>query len=267
MQLTALNRYAAVLHALSSVGVTGAFYARGEDANFDTNLYSYKISGISEDDRNVELEYYRYLKVSTKSIESMIAAIFLITSFFHTFYATDGFGSGLYLNEIKNGYNRYRWLEYAITSTIMIFVLSIISGTKDFDTVFELCALNAFLMSLGFFLEQTDNKQVQITALTIGFIIVVVIFSTLLRNFYHRLDEVSKLGRELPDWLNFVLIPMLFWWSSFGIVAALNVAAKNKANYNYAFYEKLYIYLSFLSKANMGYYLTFGVTRDQSDKK
>jgi hypothetical protein len=266
MQLTKLNAYAASLHALSSIGVTAAFYINGKEANFDTNLYTYKITGLSEDDRSAELTYYRYVKITTKAIESLIATIFLITSLFHTFYATDGFGSGLYLKEIKKGFNRYRWLEYAITSTIMIFVLAIISGTRDFDTVYELCVLNAVLMSFGFFLEQTNNRQVQIAALSIGFIIVVAIFFTLLRNFYYRMDEVKKLNRKLPDWLNFVLLPMLFWWISFGIVATLNVMAKNRPDYDFARYERYYIYLSFLSKANMGYYLTFGVTRDQTDK-
>jgi len=266
MQLTTLNGYAAALHALSSVGVTSAFYANGQEANFDTNLYTYKISALSNDDKTATLEYYRYLTVTTSAIESMIAAIFLITSFFHTFYATDGFGTGVYLKEIKKGYNRFRWLEYAITSTIMIFVLAVISGVRDFDTVYELCVLNAVLMSLGFFLEQTDNKQVQIAALSIGFLLVAAIFFTLLRNFYYRVDEVEKLGRKLPGWLDYVLLPMLFWWLSFGIVATMNVLAKNKINYDYARYEKFYIYLSFLSKANMGYYLTFGVTRDQTDK-
>jgi hypothetical protein len=266
MQLTTLNYYATLLHALSAVGVTGAFYARGQEANFDTSLYSYKISSISFDDKNVGLEYYEVVNVSTKAIESIIAAIFLITSFFHSFYATDGFGTGAYLNEIKRGYNRYRWLEYAITSTMMIFVLSIISGIKDYDTVYELCVLNAVLMSLGYFLEQGVNKEVKIVALVIGFLIVVAIFVTLFRNFYLRLNEVDNLGRDLPSWLNYVLVPMFLWWLSFGVVAALNVANQGRMDYDFARYEKYYIYLSFLAKANMGYYLTFGVTRDQSDK-
>lgn len=264
MQLTQLNYYAALLHALSGLGVSIVFLSENEDANFNTDLYSYRIKGLSSDDRQVELEYYRAVKVSTKALEAIITLIFLITAFFHTFYSTDGFGTGAYLNEIKKGYNRYRWLEYGITSTMMIFVLAIISGVKDLDTVYELCVMNAILMSLGFFLELGVNKQVKTVALTLGFLLVAAIFVTLLRNFYSRMDEVKKLGRKLPDWLNFVLFPMFFWWLSFGIVAALNVAAQDKPNYDFARYERFYIYLSFLSKASMGYYLTFGLTREKT---
>jgi hypothetical protein len=266
MQLTGLNYYASILHALSSVGVAAAFYSRGKEANFDTSLYSYKIASISNDDKNVTLEYYEVTKISTTALESIIAAIFLITSCFHTFYATDGFGTGAYLKEIKRGYNRYRWIEYAITSTMMIFVLAIISGIKDYDTIYELCVLNAVLMSLGYFLERGVNKEVKIVALTIGFTILITIFVTLFRNFYARLNEVDNLGRNLPEWLNYVLFPMFFWWLSFGIVAILNVANQDKMNYDFSYYERLYIYLSFLSKANMGYYLAFGLSRDQTDK-
>jgi hypothetical protein len=266
MKLTTLNYYATWLHALSSIGVTSAFYARGQEANFDTSLYTYEISDISEDDKEVQLSYKRALKVSTTALESLISSIFLITAFFHLFYATDGFNTGAYLNEIKKGYNRFRWLEYGITSTIMIFVLAVISGVKDLDTVYQLCTLNAFLMSLGYFLELGVNREVKIVALVVGFFILVVIFITLFSNFFRRLNEVKDLGRDLPDWLNFVLAPMFFWWVSFGIVAALRVRNEYKPNFDFATYERYYIYLSFLSKANMGYYLTFGTTRDPPKK-
>ena len=267
MQLTTLNGYASLLFSLSALGISTAFYLNDQEANFDTDLYSYKIVGLTPDDRDVTLEYYKYATITTKDLEILINLIFLITSFFHLFYASDGFGTGIYLKEVKKGYNRFRWIEYAITSTLMIFVLAIISGIKDYDTVYELCILNFALMSLGYFLEQGVNKEVKIVALVLGFFLVIAIFTTLFRNFYERMDEVKDLGRKLPAWLDFVLFPMFFWWLSFGIVAAMNVAAQGKENYNFARYERFYIYLSFLSKANMGYYLTFGLTRDQTDKE
>ena len=64
-----------------------------------------------------------------------------------------------------------------------------------------------------------------------------------------------------------VLTPMIFWWLSFGIIAILNFKAYKKKDYDFKRYERYYILLSYFSKAFMGYYLTFGLTRDSPDTK
>ena len=266
MSLKKINLYAAYLHFLSSVGVSTAFYIRGKRVVFDTGLYRMKITSMGDKDRDITLGVEKYMTVSTKDLEYIISLIFLITGWFHLFYYTDGFNSGAYTRETDNGYNRFRWLEYAITSTMMIYVLAIVNGIKEFDTVVLLCTLNIALMSIGYFLEQSRNKQSKVAALFIGFYILTTMFGILLKTFYDRLDEVEKQGRKIPDWLRGVLVPMFIWYLSFGVVAILNVKNMGKPGYSFKKYEKYYIYLSFLSKAFMGYYITFGITRDESDK-
>lgn len=251
MQLKTLNYYAAMLHAFSAVGVGAVFYFLEPSLKFNTNLYGYKVTG---DTNNINIEYYEVAEITIQLLEGLIAGIFLITGIFHTFYATDGFDSGLYSRELKKGYNRFRWLEYSITSTMMIFVLSLMSGIKDYQIIYELCVLNIMLMSLGYFLERGVNKEVKYIALALGFGLLITIFTTLLINFYSIIEE-----NNLPNWLNYVLIPMLIWWLSFGIVAFANVMNQDKQNYDFVYYEKCYIFLSYFSKANMGYYITYGL--------
>ena len=250
------------LHFLSAVALIVVFSIKTEEANFNTDLFTYKIINLTSGDRDVELEMYKYLDVSTQALEVILILVFLLTSFFHYYYATNGLGSGNYAKEIRKGFNRYRWAEYAITSTLMIFIFAIISGVKDFDTTLSLCALNAVLMSFGYFVELTPDRKSKLIGLGIGFAILAYIWYVIFRNFFQRVEEVKDVGRNLPDWLYGVLIPMFFWWLSFGVVASLKVSNMDKKGYDFKKYELFYIILSYMSKAFMGYYLTYGLLRE-----
>lgn len=269
ISLKNLNNYASILHAISAVVVVLIFYLKGQPANFDTNFYTPKVVELSSDSRSVKLEVKKVADNPTRVLETVIAAIFLITSLFHIFYATNGFGSGSYERDLSNSYNRWRWLEYGITSTLMIYIFLILSGVKDVDAAATLCLINAVLMSIGYYLEQMPRKENKIVALVVGFAVVIGIFSIIFRNFFSRVDEVKNVPDpvDLPSWLYGVLIPMFFWWISFGIVAVLNVRAMDKPGYDFKRYERYYIYLSFLSKAFMGYYLAYGFSRDPPDRQ
>ena len=253
-KLQKLNYGAFGLHLASAIGLIVTFSIIVKKVSFDSNLWSYKITTISDDNRDVGLEMYKYVDVDTIALETLLVLMFLITAFFHLFYAM----SKNYTKEIKKGYNRYRWVEYCITATIMIFILSIISGVKDFDTVLSLCALNAVLMSFGYFFEISTDNQAKYTALIVGFLILVFIWFIIFRNFAYRISEVNNNTQEkVPDWVYGVLIPMFFWWTSFGFVAIMNYYKGGK----FIKYETYYIILSYLSKAFMGYYLAYALLR------
>ena len=265
-----LNKYAFILHLLSAIGLVILYSVRYDNANFDTNLYSFQIKKV-DGDRDEKVSYSfgnegdPQIDVSLFSIKTLIILIFGITALFHLFY----WKSNKYNIEVEQGFNRFRWLEYSITATIMIFVLAIISGTKEFYSTFQLCAITIALMTLGFFLEQTNKLQVKIISLLLGWFLLTVTFGVLMSRLQLNLDQVNKNAPEqkIPDWIKFVLLPMLLWWASFGVVGFVQTLNYQKQNYTFLTYEKWYILLSFLSKLFMGYYISFGVTRDKTDEK
>lgn len=264
-----LNYYAIWLHGLSFVAVLAAFLVKKGDANFNTDLFSMKVESLSADDKNVTLGVKKDATITTDMLKAFILLMFGLTALIHVFYYTDGFGSGVYTEYIKKGMNPIRWIEYAVTSTLMLFVLCIISGVKSSDSVFSLCTANAVLMAFGFFVEVAPTKQAKIVGLVAGFFLLACIWYVILFNFYRRVSEVEDLpdpdnpgeNRKIPSWVKQVLSPMFFWYLSFGIVSALYVKNYDKPGFNFATYERYYIILSYTSKAFMGYYLAFGLTR------
>lgn len=268
-----LNYYAIWLHGLSFVGILTAFLLKPEDANFNTDLFRMKLVGLTDGDREAELSVKKQSDISTDMLKAFILLTFGVTALFHLFYYTDGFGTGAYSAQLAAGRNSYRWIEYAITSTAMVFVLSIISGVKSADSVFLICTANVVLMSFGYFIEIAPTKKSKIVGLVAGFFSLLTIWYIILFNFYNRVSEVEDVPhptregefRSVPSWVKQVLTPMFIWYLSFGIVAALYVKNVDKPGFNFVTYERYYVILSYLSKAFMGYYLTFGLTRDKAD--
>ena len=272
--LKTLNYYAVWLHGLSFIGVLIAFLVKNEEANFNTDLFEFKIESLSNGDKDVKLGTKKTTKITTGMLKAFILLMFGFTAFIHYFYYSDGFGTGAYTDQLNSGKNVYRWIEYAITSTAMVFVLSIISGVKSSDSVFSLCTANMVLMSLGYFVEVAPTKEAKIVGLVVGFFLLSCIWYIILSNFYRRVSEVEKLDntnkpgekRKIPSWVKQVLAPMFFWYASFGVVASLYVKNYDKPGFSFETYDRYYIILSYLSKAFMGYYLTFGLTRPKNDQ-
>jgi hypothetical protein len=266
--LKSLNKYAFILHFLSALGIIYIFSTRDDNANFDINLYSYRVTKIEGDNDN-DLTFSFGTKDDPKidvymnTLKIIIIMIFIITAAFHLFY----WKSSAYTNEINNGYNRFRWLEYSITATLMIFILAIISGVKEYYAVFELCTISIALMMLGYFLEQTDKFQVKLVSLLLGWFLLTVTFVVLFTSLIKNVEDAEDVGKDIPGWVKFVLLPMLLWWMTFGIVSIFQTLNYNKLNYTFLTYEKWYILLSFLSKLFMGYYISFGLTRKKSENK
>lgn len=260
LKLKNLNFYAFLLHLISGIIVAGVLFGATGDIKFNTNLYGYKITTISSDGKTVNFTFGENgpkVVNSSESLKSIIVVIFILTALFHLYY----WKSKDYTIEVNSGKNRFRWVEYAITASMMIYVYSILSGVKDLYSTFFIVCLNIVMMSFGYFLETSKNPEAKLTAIIMGFFILTIIFSVAYYQFVANI-EVAKDTFEIPDWVYAIVIAMIFWWISFGVVAVLYYRASLKGNVNYEIYEKYYIFLSFVSKAFMGYYLTFGLTRD-----
>ena len=266
VKLSSLNYYAFWLHFLSAISIAMVFVIINKEINFNTSLYTYKITDITGDNnKNVEFDFGEnspHLDIKDYSLKTIVILIFFITALFHLYY----YKSNNYYKEVAKGYNRYRWVEYGITATLMIFVLAVISGIKELYTTLLLVCSSIVLMSFGYFFEMNKDKKVKLSALIMGFFIFTYTWGIFWGNFIPNLLSAKEAGYDIPGWVYGVLTPMIFWWLSFGIIAILNFKAYKKKDYDFKRYERYYILLSYFSKAFMGYYLTFGLTRDAAEK-
>ena len=265
-KLRTLNYWAFWLHFLSAIGLVIYFSIDRQNVNINTDLYTYKITGISGSN-NTDLTFEfgddgPKIPVSDISLKTIVGLIFFITALFHLYY----YKSEWYLKEVASGKNRLRWVEYGITASLMIFLFAIIASIKELYSTLSLVCFNIVLMSIGYFFEMSSDRPVKLSALIMGFFILTVTWAIIFGQFFPNVKAAKDDGVDIPGWVYGVLFPMFFAWIAFGVIAVLNFRAYQKKGYKFSRYEKYYIFLSYASKAFMGYYLAFGLTREASTK-
>lgn len=263
MKLKTLNWLAAIAQGGTAIGILIYFLIKKGGINFNTALYQYDIDLDQNDPVNSTVTATQVVNVSDFVLKTLVIVYFAFTCFFHILYATDCFGTGAYSRALARGNNYFRWIEYAISSTIMTFLILIIVGVKDFDLVVFAVIINIAMIISGQIVEAAQDKKVKYVALAIGFILLLGLSYIILRTFFTRLHQAKKYGFKIPTYVYFIVFPMLAWYASFGFVALLNVIKGG----DYIKYEKWYIYLSFLSKLNLGVFIAFGLTRPKNEKE
>ena len=163
LKLKNMNYYAFLLHLISGIVIAGLLFGAVGEINFNTTLYGYKIKTITSDGKTVTFDFGENgpkIPLTSDNLKGIVVSIFILTALFHLYY----WKSKRYIDEVKSGKNRFRWVEYAITSSLMIFVFCVISGVKDIYSVFLIVLFNMVLMSFGYFLETTDSLEGKRTA-------------------------------------------------------------------------------------------------------
>ena len=214
--------------------------------------------------------------VSIKTIQGMLISFFLITGTFHLFYylgngkndGVDTFGNK-YTRMVENKNNYFRWIEYSITSTIMLYIIAYTSGIKDTGIYMMLYATNIAMIAQGQLVEEAirDGKDWRIPMIT-GFLLLFAEFSVIIRTFYLRINQVKSFVNDpsnsnftgqarIPSWINLMIWILFIFYSCFGIISLLGVGMK------YESVEKGYIILSFAAKAVLGIFIAYGTGQRQ----
>jgi len=254
-----------IIHGILGIGLLAYFLSReDEGTNINFSLYDFDIT--YDEDGNGDVGATEVINTNRKTVEYLIVAFFLITAFFHLFYATNGFGSGVYLEAVKNGNNYFRWAEYAITATIMIVIINLISGVKSVDANL-LAAISSLVVmlqgnSVEVSLQRDDGNTDYVIPTITGWLLLGGVFIVVFRNFFVRLREVQDAGFSIPSWLPAIIFPIILWYLSFGFVQLHQIIVRS----NYRSYEYAYLVLSLTSKAFLGIYLAYGLTQREDDE-
>jgi hypothetical protein len=221
-------------------------------------------------------------ELDIKVIQGLLISFFIITGTFHLFYyignkepaGSPNTINNFYSNAIQNQNNFYRWIEYSMTSTMMLYVIAYTSGVKDMNVYLMLFATNVTMISLGQTVEVAvrDGKPWWLPMIT-SFLLLISEFAIIMRSFWSRLREVNdylKLpdhpegaltdNAKIPSWLNAMIVILFVFFSCFGFVS-LYGAYKGTS---YDKIEKAYIILSFVAKAVLASYVAYGTGQRQT---
>ena len=86
------------------------------------------------------------------------AAFMLISALFHFIIAAPG-GFRFYCRELRRGRNRLRWVEYSLSSSLMIVLIALITGITDVAALLAIGFVNASMILFGWIMEMVNQPD------------------------------------------------------------------------------------------------------------
>jgi Heliorhodopsin len=183
-----------------------------------------------------------------------------------------------YIKNLKREVNLIRWFEYALSSSVMIFVIAILCNITDAAIILGIVAINACMNLFGAMMEvynaklkehaqaTNSNYKTDWSAFVYGcfagfipwIIMSIYFFISII-----RLQDQEFLPQRIKDVLNTVkfIFPALFvFFNLFAINMYLQYSKLGKWK-SYLFGEKAYIILSLVAKSFLAWFIWGGTLR------
>ncbi len=177
---------------------------------------------------------------------SYTIALFLgLSAFFH-FLISSKKVFPKYAEGLKHNQNIFRWVEYSLSSSIMIFLIAQLNGISDYAALLAIFGVNVSMILFGWLQEKYakpgDGQWLPFIFGCIAGIIPWIIIVIQL------LSPKGPAGTSAPGFVYGIVISLFVFFNCFALVQYKQYKAKGKWS-NYLRGEKAYIVLSFVAKS------------------
>lgn len=154
-----------------------------------------------------------------------------------------------YEAEIAVEQNRFRWVEYSISSTLMIITICLVFGIGDIAGLLGIAGANVAMILFGWVMEVVNRpgKPVWWTPFWFGCIVGVVPWISLVIYLFGP-------GSEMPNFVYGIFVSIFIFFNLFALNQFLQYRKVGKwADYVYG--EKVYLWLSLVAKSALAWQL------------
>ncbi|UCH59706.1 MAG: heliorhodopsin HeR [Anaerolineales bacterium] len=183
-----------------------------------------------------------------------VATFLLISAVAHFYLSTIGYSS--YVENLKKGMNPIRFYEYALSSSLMIVLIGMLSGLWDLGAIILIFGINATMNLFGIMMEYHNQilKKTNWTAFIYGCIAGIIPWVVIVLYF---LGSISS-GEDKPPDFVYAVIPTLFvFFNIFAINMVLQYKKVGRWK-DYLFGERVYIILSLSAKTVLAWIIFAG---------
>lgn len=174
-------------------------------------------------------------------------AHFLISVPFNTTYNSD----------LQKGMNRFRWFEYALSSSVMIVLISTLFGIFDIVTLILIFVVNASMNLFGLVMEELNAKRQEGEKVNWGPFIWGS-FAGLAPWIAIILYMSGNPNLDMVPWFVWAIVGTYFVaFNTFPVNMVLQYLKVGKWK-NYLYGEKVYITLSLVAKSILAWLVLFG---------
>jgi hypothetical protein len=84
------------------------------------------------------------------------ASFLFVSAFFH-FLVASPWGFPIYARELQRGRNRFRWVEYSLSASLMIVLIALVTGITDLAALIAIAFVTAAMILFGWIMEMVNR--------------------------------------------------------------------------------------------------------------
>lgn len=247
-KLKNFNLVMGIMHLVQGIAMMIISFTVDKVANFTPTIYSYFLKFDTESMR---------LVTDTKELFDLPFA--LLVSFFLLLSAMFHFIIVIYNKkynyDLKKGINKFRWYEYALSSSLMIVLIAVLFGVYDISALILIFGLNASMNLFGLLMEKMnqENAKTDWTPFWFGSIAGIIPWVIIIMYAFGNSDP------SLVPWFVYAIFGSYFlFFNLFPINMMLQYKKIGKWK-EYIYGERVYIILSLVAKTILAWLVFFGV--------
>lgn len=174
-------------------------------------------------------------------------AFLYLSALFH-FIVASGPGFRVYRSEISAGRNRFRWVEYSLSATLMILLIAVVSGLTDVSALIAIAGVNVSMILFGWIMEMVNppRRVVWWSPFWFGCIAGITPWIALVISVAYSASRSTSGGP--PGFVYGIIATIFVAFNCFAVNQWLQYR-RNGRWADYAFGERTYIVLSLVAKS------------------
>ena len=183
-----------------------------------------------------------------------VAAFLALSAFFHLLVISPSVFPR-YTAGLRKNHNTFRWVEYSLSSSIMIFLILQLNGISDYAALAGLFAVNASMILFGWLQERyTTPGDGDLLPFIFGSMVGIVPWLVIV---FNLIGPGSTSNAAPPGFVYGIIVSLFVFFNGFAIVQWLQYRAKGKWA-NYLRGERTYIVLSLVAKTLLAWQVFSG---------
>lgn len=187
---------------------------------------------------------------------AVVAPVFLLISALFHFIISSPIYVRRYEANIKKGYNPMRWIEYSLSSSVMLVALLMMGGINELSSVVFVFTLNFLMNMWGLEMERYNQLTEKIKWFPYNMGVIAGIVPWIMGGLYFWVST-TNVADSIPWYAKLGFLITFLFFNSFAINMVLQYLKVGRWK-NYVHGERAYIWLSLIAKSSLAWILVLG---------
>lgn len=247
-KLVKFNLTMGVLHLIQGLGMLVMSFTVDKIANFKPVIYSYFL----------KFDYTSMrLVTNTKELfhlpfALLVSCFLLLSALFHFIIVIY---NKKYTSDLEKNINKFRWYEYALSSSLMITLIAVLFGVYDIGALMLIFGLNASMNLFGLLMEKMNQNanKTDWAPFVFGSVAGIIPWVVVIMYAFGNSDP-----SQVPWFVYAIFASYFVFFNLFPINMILQYKKVGKWK-DYIYGERGYIILSLIAKTVLAWLVFFGV--------